>query len=117
MDEAKQRVLEYIAVKKNSNNIKAPIICLVGPPGTGKTTLGISIANALNKEFYKISVGGLNDPTELTGHKRTYLGSSPGKIIQGIKKSGTSNPLILIDEVDKIVRDYKGDPAAVLCGS
>lgn len=114
LEEAKNRVLEYIAVKKNSNNIKAPIICLVGPPGTGKTTLGISISKALNKEFYKISVGGLNDSTELTGHKRTYLGSSPGKIIQGIKKCGTANPLILIDEVDKMVKDFKGDPSAVL---
>lgn len=114
LDEAKQRVLEFIAIKKNSNNINAPIICLVGPPGTGKTTLGISISKALNREFYKISVGGLNDSTELTGHKRTYLGSSPGKIMQGIKKCGTANPLILIDEVDKIVRDFKGDPSAVL---
>lgn len=114
LEEAKQRVLEYIAVKKNSNNIKAPIICLVGPPGTGKTTLGISISKALNKEFFKISVGGLNDSTELTGHKRTYLGSSPGKIIQGIKKCNTSNPLILIDEVDKMIKDFKGDPSAVL---
>lgn len=114
MEEAKHRVLEYIAVKKNSTDVRAPILCFVGPPGTGKTTLGISIANSLNKEFYKISVGGLNDPTELTGHKRTYLGSSPGKIIQGIKKCGTSNPLILIDEVDKMVKDFKGDPSAVL---
>lgn len=114
LDEAKQRVLEFIAIQKNSENLKAPIICLVGPPGTGKTTFGMSIAKSLNREFYKISVGGLNDSTELTGHKRTYLGSSPGKIIQGIKKCGTNNPLILIDEVDKMVKDFKGDPAAVL---
>lgn len=114
LSETKQRVLEYIAIKKNNCNINAPIICLVGPPGTGKTTLGISISKALNREFYKISVGGLNDSTELTGHKRTYLGSSPGKIMQGIKKCGTNNPVILIDEIDKIVSDFKGDPAAVL---
>lgn len=114
LDEAKQRVLEFIAIQKNSDNLKAPIICLVGPPGTGKTTFGMSIAKSLNREFYKISVGGLNDSTELTGHKRTYLGSSPGKIIQGIKKCGTNNPLMLIDEVDKMVKDFKGDPSAVL---
>lgn len=114
LDEAKQRVIEYIAVKKNSKNVSSPILCLVGPPGTGKTTLGYSIAEALNKEFYKISVGGLSDSSELIGHKRTYLGSSPGKIIQGIKKCGTNNPLILIDEIDKMGKDFKGDPSAVL---
>ena len=114
LEEVKQRILEYIAIKKNTGNVNAPILCLVGPPGVGKTTLGISISHALNKEFYKISVGGLNDSTELTGHKRTYLGSSPGKIIQGLKKCGTANPVMLIDEVDKIVSDFKGDPTAVL---
>ena len=114
LEEVKQRILEYIAIKKNARNINAPILCLVGPPGVGKTTLGISISQALNKEFYKISVGGLNDSTELTGHKRTYLGSSPGKIIQGLKKCGTANPVMLIDEVDKIISDFKGDPSAVL---
>lgn len=114
LTETKQRIIEYIAIKKNNENINAPIICLVGPPGTGKTTLGMSISKALNREFYKISVGGLNDPSELIGHRKTYLGASPGKIIQGIKKCGTNNPVILIDEVDKIVSDYKGDPTAVL---
>ena len=114
LEEIKERILEFIAIQKKTTSLNAPILCLVGPPGTGKTTLGISISKALNREFYKISVGGLNDPTELTGHKRTYLGSSPGKIIQGLKKCGTSNPVFLIDEVDKIVSDYKGDPAAVL---
>ena len=114
LEEVKQRILEYIAIKKQSNNLNAPIICLVGPPGTGKTTLGTSIANALNREFLKISVGGLNDSTELTGHRRTYLGSSPGVIMQGIKKCGYANPVILIDEVDKMVKDYQGDPGAVL---
>ena len=114
LESVKERILEYIAIKKKASNVNAPILCLVGPPGVGKTTLGISISSALNKEFYKISVGGLNDASELTGHKRTYLGSSPGKIMQGIKKCGTSNPVILIDEVDKIISDFKGDPSAVL---
>lgn len=114
LDNIKIRILEYIAIKKINKEISAPIICLIGPPGTGKTTLGMSIAKSLNREFYKISVGGLNDSTELTGHKRTYLGSSPGKIIQGLKKCNSSNPLFLIDEVDKMVKDYKGDPASVL---
>ena len=114
MEEAKERIIEYIAIKKTSNAVKTPIICLVGPPGTGKTTLGMSIADSLNREFAKISVGGLNDASELTGHKRTYLGSSPGIIMQSISKCGTSNPVILIDEVDKMTKDYHGDPAAVL---
>lgn len=114
LDEVKQRILEFIAIKKQSDNLSSPIICLVGPPGVGKTTLGASIANALNREFFKISVGGLNDSTELTGHRRTYLGSSPGVLMQGIKKCGTANPVILIDEVDKMVKDYQGDPASVL---
>lgn len=114
IEEVKSRILEFLAVKKNNPDVNAPVICLVGPPGVGKTTFGLSLSESLNRKFYKISVGGLNDASELIGHKRTYLGSSPGKIIQGIKKCGTSNPVILIDEVDKIVSDYKGDPSAVL---
>lgn len=114
LDDVKSRILEYLAIKKNNPNINAPIICLVGPPGVGKTTFGMSLSDALNRKFYKLSVGGLNDASELIGHKRTYLGSSPGKIVQGLKKCGTMNPVILIDEVDKMVSDYKGDPAAVL---
>ncbi len=114
LKEVKMRILEYIAVKKNAKNVNAPILCLVGPPGVGKTTLAASVSKALKKEFYKISVAGLNDATELTGHKRTYLGSSPGKIIQGLKKCASANPVILIDEVDKIISDFKGDPSAVL---
>ncbi len=114
LDDIKIRIIEYIAMKKRNSTLNAPIICLVGPSGVGKTTLAISIAKALNKEFYKISVGGLNDSNELIGHRRTYLGATPGKIIQGIKKCNTKNPLILIDEVDKMVKDFKGDPASTL---
>ena len=114
LNKVKDRIVEYVAVKNRNKDLKSPIICLVGPPGVGKTSLAIGIAKALHKEFYKISVGGLNDSAELNGHRRTYIGASSGKIIQAMKKCGTSNPLILIDEVDKMVKDYKGDPASVL---
>lgn len=114
MDEIKIRISEYVAIKNLNRNIQTPIICLVGPPGVGKTTIAMSIAKALNRDFYKISVGGLNDSTELVGSRRTYLASAPGKIIQGLNKCGSNNPLMLIDEVDKMVKDYKGDPASTL---
>ena len=114
MDEIKTRISEYVAIKNLNRNIQSPIICLVGPPGVGKTTIAMSIAKALNRDFCKISVGGLNDSTELVGSRRTYLASAPGKIIQGLNKCGSNNPLILIDEVDKMVKDYKGDPASTL---
>ena len=114
LDKVKDRIIEYIAVKSRNKDLRSPIICLVGPPGVGKTSLAMGIAKSLRKEFYKISVGGLNDSAELNGHRRTYIGASPGKIIQGLKKCGTANPLILIDEIDKMVKDYKGDPASVL---
>lgn len=114
LEEVKQRVIEYAGVKKLNPNISNPIICLVGPPGVGKTSIASSIASALNREFIKISVGGLNDSLELVGSRRTYLGASPGKIIQSIRKCGTKNPVILIDEIDKMVKDYKGDPASTM---
>ncbi len=114
MTEVKEKIEDYINGKLINENITSPIICLVGPPGVGKTTIANSIAKALNREFYKVSVGGLNDAIELVGNRRTYLGALPGKIIQGIKKCGTNNPVILIDEIDKMVKDYKGDPASAL---
>lgn len=114
LDEIKSRITEYVAIKNINKDINPPIICLVGPPGVGKTSIASSIAAALNRKFYKISVGGLNDATELIGSRKTYLASSPGKIIGGINKVGSNNPVILIDEVDKMVKDYKGDPASVL---
>lgn len=113
LNEVKERILEYVAVETNkeSNN---PVICLVGPPGVGKTTLAESIALSLNKKFVKISLGGLNDPAELLGHRKTYIGSEPGKIITSLVKSGVMNPVILLDEVDKMSKDYKGDPVNAL---
>lgn len=114
MTDAKDKIIEFIAAKNRNSSVNSPIICLVGPAGVGKTTFAKSIAESLNKQFYKISVGGLNDSAVLNGHRRTYLGANPGKIIEGLKRTQTSNPLILIDEVDKMVKDYKGDPASVL---
>ncbi len=114
MEVAKAKIIEYMAAKKRNPLVDSPILCFIGPAGVGKTTFARSIAEALHKKFYKISVGGLNDSSVLIGHRRTYLGASPGKIIEGLKRCGTNNPLILIDEVDKMVKDYKGDPASTL---
>ena len=114
LNDIKERIIDYINVKNINPDLSSPIICLVGPPGVGKTTISSSIAKALNREFYKISVGGLNDSTELIGSRRTYLGALPGKIIQGLRKCNSNNPVILIDEIDKMVKDYKGDPASTL---
>ena len=112
LNEAKDKIIEYLAAQKRNLNLDAPIICLLGPAGVGKTTFARSIADCLKREFFKINVGGLNDSSLLNGHKRTYLGSSPGKIIEALKRTGVKNPVILIDEVDKMVKDYHGDPAS-----
>ena len=114
LKEAKNRIIEYIAVKSISEDVNTPIICLVGPPGVGKTTFAESISKALNRNFVKISLGGMSDSAELVGHRRAYIGSNPGKIVTSLIKCGSNNPVFLLDEVDKLKKDYKGDPASTL---
>ena len=114
LEKVKERILEYLAVQQRSKKLRGPILCLVGPPGVGKTSLGKSIAAATGRDFVRMSLGGVRDESEIRGHRRTYIGSMPGKVVQSMKKVKSVNPLMLLDEVDKLGADYRGDPSSAL---